>query len=65
MPGDIIEVNVGSKVPADARVIRLISQCIRVDQAILTGESHSVAKDEKICSTPLGGKALAQDKTNM
>jgi len=42
VPGDIIILQEGEKVPADARV--LISQNLRADEAALTGESVSVHK---------------------
>lgn len=42
VPGDIIILEEGSKVPADARVIESFS--LRVDESILTGESHPVTK---------------------
>lgn len=33
VPGDVIEVVVGGKVPADARVVELLSTTLRIDQA--------------------------------
>ncbi|EOX96304.1 Uncharacterized protein TCM_005581, partial [Theobroma cacao] len=36
VPGDIVEVSVGSKSPADMRMIEMLSDQLRVDQAILT-----------------------------
>eukprot|EP00249_Psilotum_nudum_P020077 c27552_g1_i1 orf=73-3078(+) len=62
VPGDIVDVTVGSQVPADMRVIKLLSSNFRVDQAILTGESCSVAKSE---DATYAAKAVYQDKTNI
>ena len=45
VPGDIVELAVGDKIPADMRVIKITSSVLRVDQAVLTGESVSVMKD--------------------
>lgn len=42
VPGDIIMVQAGQRVPADARIIE--SNNMRVDEALLTGESGSVYK---------------------
>ncbi|CAO2817705.1 unnamed protein product [Amaranthus hypochondriacus] len=61
VPGDIVEVNVGCKVPADMRMIELLSDHLRVDQAILTGESCSVEKEVDSTSAV---NAVYQDKTN-
>ncbi|CCH45191.1 Ca2+ transporting ATPase,sarcoplasmic/endoplasmic reticulum [Wickerhamomyces ciferrii] len=45
VPGDIIDLSIGDIVPADARIVKIFSQTLRVDQSILTGESESVLKD--------------------
>ncbi|CDY70907.1 BnaCnng70270D [Brassica napus] len=39
VPGDIVEVAVGCKIPADLRMIEMSNNELRVDQAILTGMS--------------------------
>eukprot|EP00967_Tisochrysis_lutea_P014982 scaffold16864_cov27-Tisochrysis_lutea.AAC.2 len=45
VPGDLIRVSAGVRVPADARLVALSSTTLRVDQAILTGESAPVMKE--------------------
>ncbi|KAH0877072.1 hypothetical protein HID58_064466, partial [Brassica napus] len=62
VPGDIVEVAVGCKIPADLRMIEMSSNELRVDQAILTGESCSVEKD---VDCPLTTNAVYQDKKNI
>ncbi|KZV91087.1 calcium ATPase [Exidia glandulosa HHB12029] len=62
VPGDIVAVAVGDKVPADCRLLSVSSSSFRVDQAILTGESMSVAKT---VDTVADLKAVNQDQTNM
>ncbi|KAL2346493.1 hypothetical protein Fmac_000493 [Flemingia macrophylla] len=62
VPGDIVEVSVGCKIPADMRMIEMLSNQVRVDQAILTGESSSVEKELK---TTTKTNAVYQDKTNI
>ena len=62
VPGDIITVAVGDKIPADCRIISVSSGSFRVDQAILTGESESVHKSVAVVSDI---KAVKQDMTNM
>ncbi|KAK1651034.1 hypothetical protein QYE76_068839 [Lolium multiflorum] len=42
--GDVVELRVGDKVPADMRVLQLISSTLRVEQGSLTGETSSVNK---------------------
>ncbi|WOL01946.1 calcium-transporting ATPase 1, endoplasmic reticulum-type-like [Canna indica] len=44
VPGDIVELKVGDKVPADMRILYLISSTVRVEQASLTGENAAVNK---------------------
>ncbi|KAF8892581.1 Ca-transporting ATPase [Infundibulicybe gibba] len=61
VPGDIITVAVGDKIPADCRIISVSSSSFRVDQAILTGESTSVNKSIESISDM---KAVKQDMTN-
>ncbi|XP_062840965.1 sarcoplasmic/endoplasmic reticulum calcium ATPase 1 isoform X1 [Trichomycterus rosablanca] len=62
VPGDIVEVSVGDKVPADIRITSIKSTTLRVDQSILTGESVSVIKHTE--SVP-DHRAVNQDKKNM
>lgn len=44
VPGDIVELRVGDKVPADMRVISLKTLTFRVEQSSLTGEAIPVLK---------------------
>ncbi|XP_076343802.1 calcium-transporting ATPase sarcoplasmic/endoplasmic reticulum type-like isoform X2 [Tachypleus tridentatus] len=62
VPGDLVEVSVGDKVPADIRLVKIYSTTLRVDQSILTGESVSVIKHtDPIPDT----RAVNQDKKNI
>nr|CAB3463717.1 unnamed protein product [Digitaria exilis] len=44
VPGDVVQLRVGDKVPADMRVLRLVTSTLRVEQGSLTGETASVNK---------------------
>jgi P-type Ca2+ transporter type 2A len=62
VPGDIISIAVGDRIPADCRVLTIQSNSFAVDQAILTGESESVGKDT---ATVKDLKAVKQDQINI
>lgn len=62
VPGDIVDVGVGDRIPADCRLLSVSSNSLRLDQALLTGESESVVKDVGVVTD---GKAVKQDQTNM
>ncbi|KAG6039892.1 hypothetical protein E4U41_001850 [Claviceps citrina] len=63
VPGDIITVSVGDRIPADCRLIAIESNSFAVDQAILTGESESVGKDDEIVVKD--ERCVLQDQVNM
>ncbi|XP_069134746.1 calcium-transporting ATPase sarcoplasmic/endoplasmic reticulum type-like isoform X1 [Argopecten irradians] len=62
VPGDIVEVSVGDKIPADIRILQIYSTTLRIDQSILTGESVSVIKHTDPIPDP---RAVNQDKKNI
>ena len=59
VPGDILVLNAGDKVPADARVIE--AHNLKVDEASLTGESVAVTK----ITDPLPEEIPVSDRLNM
>ncbi|MEA1925290.1 MAG: cation-translocating P-type ATPase, partial [Candidatus Altiarchaeota archaeon] len=59
VPGDILQIEAGDRVPADARVIDAIA--LRLDEAVLTGESLSVSKNHEV----VGVDTLLADRKNM
>ncbi|KAN0066192.1 hypothetical protein ACQY0O_000286 [Thecaphora frezii] len=62
VPGDVLILTVGDKIPADCRLIAINSSSFRVDQAILTGESIAVNKGLEPVADP---RAVKQDMTNI
>lgn len=62
VPGDIVSIAVGDRIPADCRLLSVQSNSFRVDQAILTGESESVSKDTRAIKDQ---QAVKQDQINM
>ncbi|KAL7422882.1 hypothetical protein Q5752_002179 [Cryptotrichosporon argae] len=62
VPGDIVSVHVGDRIPADCRILSFSSSSFRVDQAMLTGESMSVGKTDAIVRDT---GAVKQDMINI
>ena len=62
VPGDIVTIAIGDRIPADCRLLSIQSNSFAVDQAILTGESESVSKD---CKPVSDAQAVKQDQTNI
>lgn len=63
VPGDIIVLREGEKVPADARVI--FASTLKVDEASLTGESEPVTKTELTIPAASSGNVPVADQKNM
>jgi cation-transporting P-type ATPase F len=59
VPGDLVEIEAGDKVPADLRVLRHVE--LQVDESALTGESVPVVKDEAV----LPRSTVVADRRNM
>lgn len=59
VPGDIIDLDAGDKVPADARIFEAIN--LEIDESMLTGESTPVKKTV----APLNKDLPVADRTNM
>lgn len=62
VPGDIVEVAVGDRIPADCRLLEIETNNFRIDQSILTGESESVMKTIQAIKD---AQAVKQDQHNM
>lgn len=62
VPGDVVTVAVGDRVPADCRLVSVQSNSFAVDQAILTGESEPVNKDTNVVKD---ASAVKQDQLNI
>ncbi len=59
VPGDIIELSEGEKIPADARL--MVSNNVRVDESMLTGESQPINKQ----TDALKGKKETYECSNL
>ncbi|KAH7132125.1 hypothetical protein B0J11DRAFT_217567 [Dendryphion nanum] len=62
VPGDVISVAIGDRIPADCRILSIQSNSFNIDQSILTGESESVPKEVKPIKD---ADAVKQDQVNM
>jgi len=58
VPGDLVLLEAGDRIPADARLLEVVA--LKTDEAILTGESTSVAKLDAI----LDKKTAVADRKN-
>lgn len=62
VPGDIVFLGIGDRVPADGKILETVS--FFVNEAILTGESLAVVKEEKdevyMGTTVVSGRAIFQ-----
>lgn len=63
VPGDIIEIQAGDQVPADARLIEVIN--LETAEAILTGESINVLKEAGRLSENSAKAVIVSDQRNM
>ena len=61
--GDIIVLEAGDAVPADARIIECAS--MKIEEAALTGESVPVTKQEEILEAGANGDVALGDRKNM
>jgi len=62
VPGDIVQIKVGDKAPADVRLCKFSTATLRSDEGALTGESETVLKTtEKM----LGSNLKISDQKNM
>jgi magnesium-transporting ATPase (P-type) len=59
VPGDIVSLVAGDRVPADLRL--LVAKNLRIDEAVLTGESVAVDKNPQ----PVAANAELGDRTSM
>lgn len=59
VPGDVVQIETGDRVPADLRLIRCMN--LKMDESALTGESESSNKQ----ALPIGAVAELADRTNM
>ncbi|KAI8904844.1 hypothetical protein EDD86DRAFT_194497 [Gorgonomyces haynaldii] len=63
VPGDVVILSVGDKVPADCRLVKIMSSSFKVDQSILTGEPFSISKEAD--AIVKDAQAVKQDQINI
>eukprot|EP00918_Siedleckia_nematoides_P053959 GHVU01117916.1.p1 GENE.GHVU01117916.1~~GHVU01117916.1.p1 ORF type:complete len:1010 (+),score=272.33 GHVU01117916.1:859-3888(+) len=65
VPGDVVDMRVGDRVPADIRIAKLLTTSFRLEQSQLTGECVSVSKDPTTITGEDAANAPLQDKSNI
>lgn len=70
VPGDVVMLSVGQKIPADIRLHSVYTSTFTVDEACLTGESDSVAKmpyrgDATVDDSQAGGGSMGAHANGM
>jgi hypothetical protein len=66
VPGDLIRINLGDKIPADCRVAKVDDKtAFQVDQSSLTGEPRPVTKTAGISNAPSHGTAFNGTSLNI
>lgn len=61
VPGDVISLRVGDKIPADCRILMIKSTSLSTDESSLTGESLSISKN----TDPIDVNTITALKSNM
>eukprot|EP01084_Bolivina_argentea_P305939 528560_1 len=69
VPGDLVRLAVGEKIPADCRILSYNSRTFRTDESMLTGESESCTKTTNALTHATGknkhAEVVDQDKHNI
>jgi len=66
VPGDIVYLETGAKVPADIRIVEIRSICLKTNQSMLTGETLAVLKQVKAVDVnSVIPRMVDQDKFNI
>lgn len=63
VPGDLVLLEAGDRVPADGRL--LIAESVEVDESALTGESQPVSKNTAAVAATVGDKVALAERTGM
>ena len=65
VPGDLVEIGVGNRVPADMRLVKHLTTTLRIDQSMMTGESNTVLKTIHTCDSSNPEHRQKVAKTNL
>jgi Ca2+-transporting ATPase len=61
VPGDIVHLTTGDRVPADIRIVEALD--LEIDESSLTGETEGRQKGTEKCSLPGGEEVSLADRT--